>query len=142
MPATIIASSATSTRVRSAAVLAAGAIIAILLNAIIAFFAHQVGASADFSPLMFFVYAPFTVVGLFAAYVGWRVVRRRARHPVSVLRVLVPVLTVFSFAPDAILALTGFIPGASLTAVGALGLMHLVVVAIAVPICARLAPVR
>ncbi len=69
-------------------------------------------------------------------------VRRRARRPAVVLRVLVPVLTVLSFTPDTILALTGFIPGTSLTAVLALALMHLVVVALAVSVSARLAPVR
>ena len=144
MHATDTASDATSipTRLHTVAILAAGAIVAILANLVIATVAHAAGASADFSPLLVFVYAPFTLVGLIAAYLGWRIVRRRARHPASVLRILVPVLTVLSFAPDTILAATGFIPGASLTAVCALGLMHLVVVAVAVPICARLAPVR
>jgi hypothetical protein len=144
MPATDTATTVASSpgRVRTTAILAAGAIVAILANLVIATVAHSAGASADFSPLLIFVYGPFTVVGLIAAYVGWRVVRRRARRPAQVLSVLVPVLTVLSFAPDTILAITGFIPGASLTAVIALALMHLVVVAVAVPICARLAPVR
>jgi hypothetical protein len=144
MPATNTASHATSspTRLRTIAILAGGAAVAILANLVIATVAHAVGASAEFSPLLVFVYAPFTLVGLIAAYLGWRIVRQRARHPAAVLRILVPVLTVLSFAPDTILAITGFIPGASLTAVVALGLMHLVVVAVAVPICARLAPVR
>jgi hypothetical protein len=144
MPATDMARTATSspTRARTIAVLAAGAVVAILANSTIAVVARASGASADFSPLQIFVYAPFTVVGLIAAYAGWRIVRQRARHPAAVLRVIVPVLTVLSFAPDTILAITGFIPGASLTAVVALGIMHLVVVGVAVPICARLAPVR
>jgi hypothetical protein len=144
MPATDTASPATSspTHVRTIAILAAGAIVAILANFVIATVAHAAGASVDFSPLLVVVYAPFTLVGLVAAYFGWHVVRRRAHHPAAVLRVLVPILTVLSFAPDTILAVTGFIPGASLTAVVALGLMHLVVVAVAVPISARLAPVR
>jgi Family of unknown function (DUF6069) len=144
MPATDMARTATSspTRARTIAVLAAGAVVAILANSTIAVVARASGASADFSPLQIFVYAPFTVVGLIAAYAGWRIVRQRVRHPAAVLRVIVPVLTVLSFAPDTILAITGFIPGASLTAVVALGLMHLVVVGVAVPICARLAPVR
>ena len=144
MPATDTAIHATSspTRLRTVAILATGAIVAILANVVIATVAHAAGASGDFSPLLIVVYAPFTVVGLIAAYLGWRIVRRRARHPAAVLRVLVPVLTVLSFTPDTILAITGFIPGASLTGVVALGLMHLVVVTVAVPICARLAPVR
>jgi hypothetical protein len=55
---------------------------------------------------------------------------------------LVPVLAVLSFVPDAILLATGFIPGASLTAILALATMHVVVVAVAVPLCLRLAPVK
>jgi hypothetical protein len=145
MPATaaaIPATTPTPTRVRTVALLAAGILVAILVNSVIAIVALAAGASSDFSPLLAFVYAPFTLLGFLAAYVGWRVVRRRARRPAALLRMLVPVLTVLSFAPDAVLAITGFIPGASLTGVVALGLMHLVVVAVAVPICARLAPVR
>ena len=144
MPATDTASHAISspTRLRTVAILAVGAIVAILANLVIATVAHAAGAASDFSPLQVFVYAPFTLVGLIAAYFGWRIVRRRARHPAAMLRILVPVLTVLSFAPDTILAITGFIPGASLTAVVALGLMHLVVVAVAVSISARLAPVH
>jgi hypothetical protein len=144
MPATDTATLATltPTRARTVAIIAAGILVAILANSVIAIAARAAGASADFAPLLVFVYAPFTLVGFLAAYAGWRIVRRRARRPAAVLRVLVPVLTVLSFAPDAILAITGFIPGASLTAVIALGLMHLVVVAIAVPICARLVPIR
>jgi hypothetical protein len=130
------------TRVRSAAILAAGAVVAILANSLIAVAALAAGANADFSPLLVYVYAPFTVLGLIAAYAGWRIVKHRARRPAAVLRVLVPVLTVLSFVPDTVLAITGFIPGASLTGVLGLGLMHLVVVAIAVPICARLVPVH
>lgn len=144
MPATDTATldTVTPTRVRSVAMIAAGILVAVLANSVIAIAAHAAGASADFSPLLVFVYAPFTLAGFLAAYAGWRIVRRRARRPAAVLRVLVPVLTVLSFAPDTILAVTGFIPGASLTAVVALCLMHLVVVAVAVPICARLAPVH
>jgi hypothetical protein len=144
MSATDTATPATSspTRVHTATILAVGVIVAILANSVIAIAAHAAGANANFSPLQIFVYAPFTAVGLIAAYIGWRIVGRRAHHPAATLRVLVPVLTVLSFAPDSILAITGFIPGATLTAVVALGLMHLVVVAVAVPICARIAPVR
>jgi hypothetical protein len=144
MPATDTAprATATPTRVHTLPILVAGILVAIFANSIIAIVAHAAGASADFSPLLVFVYAPFTLVGFLAAYVGWRMVSRRARRPAAVLRVLVPVLTVLSFLPDAVLTITGFIPGASLTAVIALGLMHLVVVAVAVPICARLVPVH
>jgi Family of unknown function (DUF6069) len=129
-------------RSRAAVVLAAGAIVAVAANAVIAMSALAAGANSAFSPLLVFVYGPFTVVGLLAAYAGWRIVRSRARSPRRVLLVLVPVLTVLSFVPDTFLALRGFIPGTSLTGVIALMLMHLVVVGVAVPLSARLAPVR
>jgi Family of unknown function (DUF6069) len=131
-----------TTRARAAVVLAVAAVVAVLANSVIAFAAIAAGASAGFSPLVAYVYGPFTVVGLLAAYVGWRIIRRRAHRPATVLRVLVPVLSVLSFVPDTLLALTGFIPGTSVTAVVALVIMHLVVVAIAVPVSARLAPLR
>ncbi len=144
MPATETATpvASGSTRARTVVVLVVAIVVAILVNSVIAIVAHAAGASADFSPLLVYVYAPFTLIGFLAAYAGWRIVRRRARRPAVVLRVLVPVLTVLSFTPDTILALTGFIPGTSLTAVLALALMHLVVVALAVSVSARLAPVR
>jgi hypothetical protein len=129
-------------RSRAAILLAAGAIVAVAANAVIAMAALAAGANSAFSPLLVFVYGPFTVIGLLAAYAGWRIVRSRARNPRRALLVLVPVLTVLSFIPDTFLAIRGFIPGTSLTGVIALMLMHLVVVAIAVPLCARLAPVR
>ena len=123
-------------------VLVIGIAFAVLANWIIATAALAAGASGAFAPLMIYVYGPFTVLGLLAAYIGWRFVRRRARHPAAALRVLVPAITVLSFAPDTILALTRFIPGTSVAAVIALALMHVVVVAIAIPVCARLAPVN
>jgi Family of unknown function (DUF6069) len=131
-----------TTRSRTIVLLAVAAVVAVLANSLVSIAALAAGASPDFLPLMVFVYGPFTVVGLVAAYVGWRIVRGRARRPAALLRVLVPILTVLSFAPDTALALTGFIPGTSPTAIVALAIMHLVVVAVAVPICARLAPVR
>ena len=131
----------TVSRSRAVLVLVLGIAIAVLANWIIATTALAAGASGAFSPLMIYVYGPFTVLGLLAGYLGWCIVRRRSRRPAAMLRVLVPVITVLSFAPDTILVLTRFIPGTSVAAVTALALMHLVVVAIAVPISARLAPV-
>ena len=57
-------------------------------------------------------------------------------------RVLVPVLTVLSFAPDVALLVLGFIPGTTAVGVVALMLMHLVVVAAAVIAGRRIAPAR
>jgi hypothetical protein len=141
MSAREIAAPAAS-RSRSTVILVAAAIIALAANSVIALVALAVGANPSFAALRILVYGPFTLIGLFAAYAGWRIVRRRARNPRAVLRVLVPVLAIASFAPDTALAITGFIPGTSLTGVIALMLMHLVVVGVAVPASARLAPVR
>jgi hypothetical protein len=120
----------------------AGAVVAIGANSIDAFAAIAAGTSSSFAPLWPAVYAPFSVVGVVAAFVGWSIIRRRTSRPAAVLRMLVPVLAVLSFVPDAVLLATGFIPGASLTAVLALAIMHVVVVAVAVPLCMRLAPVH
>jgi hypothetical protein len=133
--------SAPTTR-RGALVLVAGAVIAVAANTVIALSALAAGASGAFAPLGFAVFAPFTVVAFAAAYLGWRIVRRRSSRPARVLRVLVPVLGILSFIPDAVLLATGFIPHASVTAVIALALMHVVVVSTVVPVASRVAPVR
>ncbi len=123
-------------------VLIAGAIVAVAATTVVSLAALAAGATMQFLSLTIALYAPFSILGFAAAYVGWRIIRSRAKHPAAVLRVLVPVLTVLSFIPDTVLAITGFIPGASLTGVIGLALMHLVVVAVAVPVAQRLAPVR
>jgi hypothetical protein len=140
--ASVGAASPAQHRTRNFLVVVAGALVAVAANAVVAAAAVAAGADSGFAPLQLLVFAPFTILGVIAAYAGWRIVRRRAGSPAAVLRVLVPVLTVLSFVPDAVLALTGFIPGASVTGVVGLALMHLVVVGIVVPLSARIAPVR
>ncbi len=134
------ASAHPSRRVVVAATLAAGAVIAVAANVVVALAAVAAGARADFAPLTIAVYAPFTVVGIVAGYIGWRIVRRRASSPRRVLTVLVPVLLVLSFAPDTIALIVGFIPNGSVTGYVGLMMMHVVVVAVGVPVFARLAP--
>ncbi len=131
----------TQSRARTVLLLVAGAVVAGIANSIVAFSALAAGARADFSPLLPAVYLPFTVLGLLAGYLGWRIVRARATQPLRVLRVLVPVLFVLSFLPDTVLLLTGFIPGATPNGVVALMLIHPIVVAVGVPLYQRLAPV-
>jgi len=129
---------------RSSTVLTVGAgvIVTIAAATIDAYSAIAAGADASFAPLTPAVYAPFAALGVIAAYIGWTIIRRRASRPARVLRVLVPVLGVLSFVPDVILAMTGFIPGASLTGVVALAIMHVIVIGVAVPVCLRLAPLK
>jgi len=58
-----------------------------------------------------------------------------------VLRVLVPVVLLLSFIPDAILIITRFIPGTTLVGGLSLSAMHVIVAAVAVPVAQRIAPV-
>ncbi|MFP5021594.1 DUF6069 family protein [Pseudonocardia phyllosphaerae] len=77
----------------------------------------------------------FTLIGTLVGAIGWQVIRRVTATPSRVLRVLVPVVVVLSLIPDAWVAV-------SFSAVGgiALGLMHLVVAAAAVPAYRRFLP--
>jgi hypothetical protein len=126
---------------RVAALLAAGVVVAGIATTVIALTARMVGAGDAFPPLQPYVYLPFVVLGFAAATAGWAIVRVRAARPASVLRILVPVLTVLSFVPDVALGVLAFIPGTTTTGAIALGLMHLAVVGVAVPVLARALPV-
>lgn len=120
-------------RLRTAVILIAAVIVAVAVNAAIAAVAIAAGAPSTYGPLTLPAYGLFTTLGVAAGWAGWVLVHRRARDPRRTLRVLVPVLTVLSFVPDALLLAFGFIPGTTTSAVIALMLMHLVVVAVAVP---------
>lgn len=138
---TALASTSTTSVPRTAVLLAAAVLVAGAANSVIAVSAIAAGASSTYAPLTLPVYLAFTVVGVLAGYAGWRIIRSRAAQPAHVLRVVVPVALVLSWVPDVILAITQFIPGTNLTGALALGLMHAVVVAVAVPVYARVAPV-
>lgn len=127
---------------RTAVLLVAAMAVAGAANTIIALAAVAAGASSTYAPLTAPVYLAFTVIGVLAGYLGWRIVRRLTANPARVLKILVPVALVLSWVPDVVLAITGFIPGTNLTGALALGLMHAVVVAAAVPVYARIAPVE
>jgi hypothetical protein len=133
---------ARSSAARTALLLLAAFAVAGTANAIIAFAAVAAGASSTFAPLTPPAFLAFTAVGVGVGYLGWRLVRRVADRPARVLAVLVPVTLVLSWIPDVVLAVTGFIAGSNPTGALGLALMHVVVVAVAVPVYARLAPVR
>ena len=139
-PATPADATAPASPARTALTLATAAAVAFGANWIIALAAQAAGAG-PFTPLQPFIFGAFTVAGVLAGSVGWRVVRRFATRPRTVLRVLVPLLALLSLAPDAVLMATGFIPGTTVTGVVALMLMHLVVAGVTVPVSQRLAPV-
>ena len=130
-----------SRRAVVALTLAVAAVVAVVANSIVALAGLAAGANSAFAPLMLAVYGPFTILGIVAGYVGWRVVRRSSRA-LLLLRVLVPVLLVLSFVPDAVSLLLGFIPGTTVTGFVALMIMHPIVVAVGVPVYQRLAPVH
>ncbi|ARJ06518.1 hypothetical protein GCM10010988_17820 [Cnuibacter physcomitrellae] len=120
-------------RLRAAGILAAAAVVAVGLNAVVAAVATSLGAPTDYGPLTLPAYALFTVLGIAAGWAGWLIVRRRARDARRVLAVLVPVVTVLSLVPDVLLLTLRFIPGTTPAAAIALMVMHLAVVAVAVP---------
>jgi hypothetical protein len=124
---------------RTIALLAAGFVVAGIATSIIAAVVTALGAG--FMPLTPALYLPFVLVGLLGAYVGWRIIRARVFRPFAVLRVLVPVVLVLSFAPDVALLVLGFIPGATVLGGIALMTMHVVVAAVAVPVAQKLLPV-
>ncbi len=118
---------------RSSLTLAAAVVVAIAVNALVSGLARSSGAGSGFAPLTLPVYGAFTFVGILVGWVGWRLIRRRARRPGRLLGWLVPVLGALSFAPDVALGLTRFIPGATWSGVLGLMVMHVVVIAVAVP---------
>jgi hypothetical protein len=124
---------ATRSGLRTVVILAIAAAVAVAVNAAVAAIAVAAGAPADYGPLLLPVYAGFTVVGVVVGWIGWSLVLRRARDPRRVLAWLVPVVAVASFVPDVLLLALSFIPGTTAAAVIALMVMHVVVVAVAVP---------
>ncbi|MDX3659277.1 DUF6069 family protein [Streptomyces sp. ID05-26A] len=113
------------------------AVISIAVNALIALVAGRfVPDGTERMGLAVAEYAPATVIGIVLGTLGWYLVRRFARDPRRVLRVLVPAVVVVSWIPDlGILA-----GGASLVNSLALIAMHTVVAAATVPVLSRVMP--
>ncbi|MFF7293807.1 DUF6069 family protein [Microbacterium sp. NPDC008134] len=128
-----LARSSRSSRTRAAVIVGGAALIAVALNALVSWVAVSWGAPATYGPLTLPAHGLFTVLGVVGGWVGWMLVRRRAQTPDRMLRLLVPVVTLVSFVPDVLLLAFGFIPGTTTLAVLALMVMHIVVVAVAVP---------
>lgn len=123
--------------VRVAVVLGVDIVLAIALNSVVALVATRAGATSGFPPLTLPVYGAFTAVGILVGWIGWRLIARRARQPRAVLSWLVPLVGLLSFIPDVALGILRFIPGATWAGVAGLMVMHLVVIALAVPAYAR-----
>ncbi|WP_091227884.1 DUF6069 family protein [Microbacterium sp. 3J1] len=120
-------------RLRTSLILIAAVVVAVAANAVVARLAVAAGAPATYGPLTFPAYTLFTALGIVVGWIGWSLVRRRARDPRRTLSMLVPVVTLASFIPDLLLLLLRFIPGTTVSAVIGLMVMHVVVVAVAVP---------
>lgn len=117
---------------RTIVILTLASIVAIALNALVAFLAVQAGASSSYAPLTLPVFAAFTVIGVVVGWIGWRIVQRRAANPSRVLAVLVPAVVVASLVPNIVLLVTEFIPGTNAAAVWALMAMHVIVAGVGV----------
>ncbi|MET9224387.1 DUF6069 family protein [Lentzea sp. NPDC003310] len=113
------------------------AVVSIAVNALIALVAGRfVPEGTERMGLAFAEYAPATVLGILLGTLGWYLVRRFARDPRKVLRVLVPAVVVVSWIPDLGILAGGAAPVNSI----ALILMHTIVAAATVPVLSRVLP--
>lgn len=124
---------ASASRTRAALLLVGAVAVAIAANSVVAAIAIAAGAPPTYGPLTFPAFALFTTLGIVVGWIGWSLVRRRARDPRRTLAILVPIVTAVSFVPDILLLVLRFIPGTTVSAVIGLMVMHLIVVAVAVP---------
>lgn len=127
---------------RTALLLLAATVVASVANLLVAAAAILAGADPAFPALGAVAVIPSTLIGILIGYVGWRLAVRIFPHSATALRIIVPIAVVLSWTPDLILLATGFIPGATLTGVIGLMIMHPVLAAVGVPVYARLAPAR
>lgn len=131
-----------STPKTSAGKVVLGVVAAIVLasigNAAVSWIAQALGADPTaVQGLLPQGYVVLTAVGVIIAAFAWASVRKRAKDPARTLGKLVPIVVVLSFLADVPVF---FLPGASVTGVVALMLMHIVVAAVAVPLFHRVLP--
>ncbi|MFI9380937.1 DUF6069 family protein [Kutzneria sp. NPDC052558] len=117
--------------------IAIAAVVAVALNAVVAFGATALNPNGTHMGLVVIAYAPLTVAGVLAGVLGWAAVRRYAANARAVLRVLVPAVVVLSFIPDFGLLISGMADVVNL--VGLL-VMHVVVAVVTVTAVSRLLP--
>lgn len=112
------------------------AVAASTVNALIALGATALGAEST-GGLQPIAYISFTVIAAIAGAAGWHIVNRRAARPAKVMRWLVPAFLVVSFIPDiAVGVAMGWLVA------GALMLMHVATITIAVLTYRRFMPLR
>ena len=127
--------------VAAAGTLLAAAVIASLVNVVIAAIGHAAGASHQFMPLNVPSFVSFTVLGILIGAAGWAIVRRRATRPRALLRRLVPIVLGISFIPDLAMLFSSYLPHSNAAGVVSLLAMHVVVAAVAVTAYTRALPV-
>jgi hypothetical protein len=109
---------------------------AAVVNTVISLVAQALGADpAVHLGLQPVPYILFGVVGVLVAALAWVAIGRRAERPSAVMRWLVPVVVLVSLIPNVASGFTLGWDGAI-----ALGLMHVAVAAVAVPVFHRFLP--
>lgn len=112
------------------------ALAASAVNALIALGATALGAEPT-GGLQPIAYISFTIIAAFAGAVGWHIINRRASRPATVMQWLVPTFLVVSFIPDIVVGVAmGWLMA------GALTLMHVATITIAVLTYRRFMPLR
>ena len=110
-------------------------VIASVANAIVAVAGLAAGADPAVQGLTPPAYITFTVLGALIGAIGWSILSRASQGR-RLLTVLVPTVLVLSLIPDVALAAT-----VGVTAAVTLGIMHVVTVAVAVPVYRAFMPV-
>jgi hypothetical protein len=114
-------------------------ILAAVVNVVIGIATRAAGGDATVTGMMIPAEIGATIFGVLFGAIGWSIVRRAAKRPAGVLSVLVPVVFLLSLVP-----VIGFGVQSGTTAVWTamvgLGIMHLVTIAIAVPVYRRFLP--
>jgi uncharacterized membrane protein YtjA (UPF0391 family) len=130
---------------RSTAIAAgAAAVVAVLLNSVIAWAAHALFDIPDtFRPLTPPTYVTFTVAAALIGAIGWHLIAARARHATRLLNLLALVVLVLSLIPDLLLlADTSMQPGTTTAGVVTLMLMHLAAAVTLVAVYRRFIPAQ
>ena len=125
-----------STWRRAATAVVVVTIAASVVNLVISSLAQAAGADpADYRGLAPAAYVSLTFLGAVAGVLGWIAVRAKADRPAAVLGRLVPAVVIVSLLADVAVGVSVGWTGAI-----ALGLMHVAVAAIAVPVFRRALP--
>ena len=125
-----------STWRRAAIAVVVVTIAASVANAVISLIAQAAGAdTADYQGLTPAAYVSLTFLGTVAGVLAWIAVRAKADRPSVVIRRLVPTVVLVSLLADVAVGISVGWTGAI-----ALGLMHVALAAIAVPVFRRALP--